>query len=98
MKVNNNAPFNLIAFCWHKKYGYGDDTEIPAGESAEVPGPSLGEMGGGDCTIIIEGEISCHERENNEEAFHVSMGNQLSLESRKKGITIRHFSEPRKFN
>ncbi len=74
MKINNNTSFKIIAFCWHISHGYGDDVEIEPGESAEVNGPYIGEMGGGSCHVAIEGEISCHEKPDDEDGFQVLKG------------------------
>lgn len=95
MKINNNTSSNLIAFGWHAKYGYGDDVEINPNQSAEVSGPYIGEMGGGSCHIVIEGEIVCQETPDDDNGFQVIAGNQLNLQAGDKGITVRHFSEDR---
>jgi hypothetical protein len=102
MKVTNNCSFAVIAFGWHVAYGYGGDVRIEPGRSAEISGPYVGELDGGSCHIALLGEdVVCQEAPDEENGFHVSMGNQLSLGSGKtgsRGITIRHFSEDRKLD
>lgn len=95
MEVFNNTSFGLIAFCWHIEYGYGDDVEINPGESAHVRGPYLGEMGGGDCHILVSGKITCQETPDDDNGFLVAAGSQLNLRSGKVGVTVRHLSENR---
>jgi hypothetical protein len=95
MKIFNNASFDLIAFGWHTKHGYGDDVIIKPGQFADVLGPYIGEMGGGRCRIVIEGEIICHETPDDKNGFQVIADNQLTLQAGDRGVTIRHFSEER---
>ena len=96
MKVTNDTSFTIIAFCWDAKVGYGDDTPITRGKSVNVMGPYLGNMGDGSCYVIIEGTIICQESKDDNNGFHVSIGNQLNLQKGAKGITIRHYLEDRK--
>ena len=96
MKVINGTTYPLIAFGWHLERGYGSEVTINPGESAEVSGPYLGEMGGGDCHIAIEGEITCQEGPDDDKGFQVVLGGQLNLKSDNVGITVRHHSESRK--
>ena len=95
MDITNSTSFEVIAFGWHTDRGYGDDVSIQPGETKEVNGPFIGEMGGGDCHILIEGEINCHEGPDDENGFQVLEGAQLSLAAGDKGITVRHHSEDR---
>ena len=100
MKVINRTSSKLIAFGWHMKYGYGDDMEINSGQSVEVLGPYVGEMGGEDCHVALAGsEIVCHDGPDSRDGFHVSLGNPLTLqgEDDETGVSIRHHSEPRTF-
>ena len=57
MKVTNNTSFTLIAFGWFQSKGYGDDVSISPGQTADVNGPYLGEMGSGHCYIALPGEL-----------------------------------------
>lgn len=94
MKVTNNTTEAIIACTWHATYGPGDDIQIEPGETKESRGPFIGEMGGGDCYLILPGEIICHEKEDDENNFQVIKGSQLELtEDGVQGVTIRHFSE-----
>ncbi len=93
MQIINNTSFTIVAFGWHKQYGAGDKVEIHPNEKGEVNGPYLGEMGGGDCYIALEGEIVVHEEPDNENGFHVSKGNHLNLGAGDQGITVFHHSE-----
>ena len=93
MKVTNNAPYKLIAFGFHTQKGYGEDVEIPSGQTADVNGPYLGEMGGGSCHAALLGEIACHEAPDSDAGFQVSPGNPLSLADGDRGITVRHYSD-----
>ncbi len=95
MKVTNNTPEQLIAFAWDTRYGYGDDTSINPGETKEVVGPYIGDMGTGSCHIIPKGDIVCQTIPDDEKGFYVSKGNQLFLQADTSGISIRHFSEKR---
>ncbi|EKE10934.1 MAG: hypothetical protein ACD_15C00175G0004 [uncultured bacterium] len=102
MKIINNCSFAVIAFGWHLEYGYGEDVRIEPGQSAEIAGPYVGELGKGSCFIALSGEdVVCQEAPDDENGFHVSMGNQLSLGSGStgsRGMTVRHFSEDRKLD
>ncbi len=95
MKIFNNTSYDLIAFCWHKDHGYGSDVTIKPNQSADILGPCIGEMGGGYCYAVIEGEITCQETPDDENGFQVGIGNQLNLQADKQGVTVRHFSEDR---
>jgi hypothetical protein len=95
MKIINNCSYGIIAFGWDTRFGYGDDVEIPAGQSAEVSGPCIGEMDGGACYLFLEGEVVCHEGEDNNDGMHVSEGKLLVLKSGTKGITVRHCCDER---
>ena len=90
MNIVNKTSFPVIALCWHKQYGYGYEVTIDPGQSKEVSGPYIGEMGEGSCRLAMPGEITCHEDEDGESGFYVSDGNQLSLGNGESGITIRH--------
>jgi len=90
MNIVNKATFPIIAVCWHKKYGYGDEEDIEPGQSSNVVGPYIGEMGGGSCRLVMPGEITCHEESDDEFGFHVSEGDQLNLGNGESGITVRH--------
>ena len=95
MKVANNCSYDLIAFGWDTRLGYGDDVTILTGQSVDVSGPFIGEMGGGNCHLVLEGEIVCHEGEDDENGMHVSRGNPLPLQSGTSGITVRHHLDER---
>ena len=90
MKVTNNTSFTLIAFGWFQSKGYGDDVSISPGQTADVNGPYLGEMGGGHCHIALPGGITCHEGPDSEDRFHVSQGEPLNLADGDRGVTVRH--------
>jgi len=95
VKITNNCSYDLIAFGWDTRLGYGDDVTIAAKQSGEVSGPYVGEMGGGSCHLSIEGDIVCHEGDDDSNGFNVSKGNQLALQGGTQGVTVRHFSEDR---
>ena len=90
MNIVNKTTFPVIATCWHKKYGYGDEETIEPDKSMDVSGPYIGEMGGGSCCLAMPGKITCHEKSDDEFGFHVSEGNQLNLGSGESGVAIRH--------
>ena len=90
MKVTNNASYALIAFGFHVLRGYGEDVKISPGQTADVNGPYVGEMGGGSCHVALVGEIVCHEAPDNAEGFQVAPGNPLSLADGDRGITVRY--------
>jgi hypothetical protein len=93
MQVTNDASFPVIAFCFHSDVGYGNDVTIEPGESAEVQGPYIGQMDGGDCHVIVEGSITCHEKPDDENGFQVLPDQQLHLANGVKGVTVRHYSD-----
>lgn len=91
MKVTNNTSFPIKAFGVHTKHGYGTDTHIKQGESADITGPYLGEMGGGSCRISIAGEITCHEGPDGDGTFQISQKSPICLQEGDTGVTIRHW-------
>lgn len=93
MKVYNSCTFPIKAFGFHVECGYGVDVLISARESLDVSGPYLGEMGGGDCYVVITGEITCHESPDDDNGFQVLRGHPLSLQSGDVGITVRHYED-----
>ena len=90
MKVTNHAACPTIAFGIVAKVGYGEDVTIQPGESADVSGPYLGEMGGGDCYIHLEGTITCHEGPDDDHGFQVIQGTPLCLGNGGRDVTVRH--------
>lgn len=94
MKVTNNASFPVIAFGIHMEIGYGDDVIIQPGESAEVSGPRIGEMGKCSCYIHLDGELVCHEASDDDNSFQIARGMPIFLQLENKGITIRHHEDP----
>lgn len=90
MKVTNQASFPIIAFCFDENVGYGADTLIQPGQSEDVLGPYLGEMGGGSCRVHVPGEIICSEEPDSGNSFQVNQNNQLHLATGDKGVTVRH--------
>ncbi len=95
MKVSNNTSQRLIAFGWNTKLGYSEDVKIEPGQSVDVIGPRIGNMGGGGCRIVIEGEISCQENPDDDNGFQVVKGKQLNYRIGDNGVTVRHYSESR---
>lgn len=93
MKVANKTSFSITAFGWHELKGYGDDIHIPPGETAEVNGPYLGEMGGGSCHVALDGEVVCQETSNDAHGFLVAQGHPIRLANGDHGITIRHHAD-----
>jgi len=93
MKVKNNAPFDVIAFGTHNQKGYENDVRIPAGQTAEVNGPYLGEMGSGSCHVALIGEITCQETPDDKNGLQVTRGQPLCLGDGERGITIRHYAD-----
>lgn len=91
MKVTNDASFPVRAFGFHTKHGYGSDTHIKPGESADILGPYLGEMGGGSCRVVIAGEITCHEGPDDDNKFSIAQDKPVHLQSDDTGVTVRHF-------
>lgn len=95
MPVTNNISEAVIAFFYHTSYGYGEDTRIEPGETKEVTGPYIGEMGNGACHLMLEENITCHEGPDDDKGYQVGKGLPLCLFSDPKGVTIRHHSEER---
>ena len=92
MNIVNKTSFPVVAVCWHKQYGYGDEETVEPGQSKDILGPYLGKMGGVSCHLSMSGKIACHKKQDDESGFHVSDGNQLNLGSGELGVTIRHYS------
>lgn len=94
MKVKNNASFAVIAIAWDYRFGFGEEVAIQPGETLEVPGPYVGEMGGGTCTLhLSDVTYECHEGADEANIFHISAGHQCALGNDQSGLTIRHYSE-----
>ena len=93
MKVINETSFPIIAFGIDTEIGYGNDVTIQPGESKDVSGPYLGEMGGGSCHICIEGEVICQENPDDENGFRIAKGAPICLQADRKGVTIRHHED-----
>jgi hypothetical protein len=75
MVILNNTSEKLIAFAWHTQHGYGKDIEIEPGQFGTLQGPYIGEMGGGKCYLSPgEGQITCHEKPDEEENFQTLLG------------------------
>lgn len=103
MQVINNCSFPVLVSSWSAsvvplgKNPYTADVEIKPGESAEILGPYIGEMGGGSCYVDLGGaDISCHELADDGISFQVLSGLQLNLSNDKDGICVRHYSDDRK--
>lgn len=95
MKVTNNTSETLIAFSYHTSYGYGNDFSIEPGETKELIGPCLGEMGGEPCYFIGEGQIICQNKPDDEVGYYIGKGDPLFLFSDPSGVIVRHHSEER---
>ncbi len=93
MKVTNNTSSTLVAFGFHTQLGRGDYMEISPGQTVDVQGPYLGEMGGGKCYVALLGEIICQLDPDNEVGFQVTPGNPLNLASGEHGITVYHYDD-----
>ncbi len=90
MQVTNRTTEAIIAFVWHKQRGYGEDVIIKPGETKKVSGPYLGEMDGGKCYVIFDGEIICHSGPDDDTGYQVIPGKLLNLNSMDRGVTVRH--------
>lgn len=93
MKVTNKASFDIIAFGVHVPKGYGDDVTIPPGETAEISGPYVGEMGDGSCYIHLDGEVTCQEEPDDDNGLQIGRGNPICLQGGNRGVTIRHYAD-----
>ena len=93
MKVTNHATYAIIAFGLHTQRGYGEDVRIEPGETKDVSGPYLGEMGGGKCYVQLDGDIVCHSGPDNDAGFQVIKGKPLCLQSGDLGVTVRHYED-----
>ena len=97
MKITNNASFPIIAFGWQKITGYADDVLIAQGETRDVNGPYIGEMGGGSCYIHLTGELVCQETPDDDKGMCIGIGAPISIgfeSTDDRGLTVRHHSEP----
>ncbi len=98
MQVTNRCSFAVIGFGWDERFGYGDDVNIKPGETKDVFGPHIGEMGGKSCNLVLPGDLIVHEGADDEEMhkFQVLPENLLAMNiSETSGITIRHFEDER---
>jgi phosphohistidine phosphatase SixA len=95
MEVTNKTDYPLIAFTWDTKHGYGKDFLLEPGETKEIIGPYIGEMGGGHCRLVQPGKIVCQSTPDDDNGFHVSKGSKLNLQSGTSGVTVRHYFEDR---
>ncbi len=93
MRITNNAPYPVVAFCWDSNRGYGADVTIAPSCTEDIAGPYIGEMDGGSCYLSIEGEVVCQETPDDSNGFQVIKGNSLSLASGNRGVTVRHHSD-----
>lgn len=90
MKITNDTSYPIIAFGSVRRYGYGEDVSIQPGESANVSGPYVGEMGDGDCHLHVAGEIICHEGSDDGNCFQVIQGAPTNIDADGRGVTVRH--------
>jgi len=95
MFVRNDCDFDIIAFCWDDRYGFGEDVLIKSGDFAEVPGPNDAFMSDPTYRKVMGMDIRCHESPDTNYYYHVSKGHQLCLGYGPCGITIRHHEEER---
>lgn len=96
MKITNCTKSAIIAFGIHSQYGYGDDVKIEIGETKDVSGPYIGEMGEGECYIALFGDIVCHDGHDDETGFQVVKDNPLCLQLDDhgvRGVTVRHHED-----
>lgn len=95
MQVTNRASFPIIASGGDTRLGYGEDITIFPNETATVPGPYIGEMGGGSCYVVMEGaNVVCQEAPDDENGFQVTRGNPLILQAKESQfIAIRHYED-----
>ena len=98
MLVTNRCSFPLLAFGWADSFGYADDILIPVGESREVDGPYVGEMGGGSCHVALIGSLTFQERPSDDIGFwEIARNVPACLRAGDRGITVRHHEdEPEK--
>jgi len=93
MKITNKTSFPLTAVGWHIfTENRGKAISIPSGKTGDVSGPLLGKMGGGICSIVIWGEITCHEEPDNEVGFQVIEETPLTLggDGHDRGVIVMH--------
>jgi hypothetical protein len=95
MNVTNNTTEALIAFVWHEKVGFGEDTNILPGATTEIAGVYIGEMGNGSCTISPKKDVVCQSTPDDEHGFFIDKKNPLHIKEGENGVTVRHFSTPR---
>lgn len=94
MLVSNFCSFALKAFGWAEPYGYADDVLIPVGETREVNGPYIGQMGGGSCHVALTGEFTCQNQASVDTGvWMIAPGMSLTLRAGDRGITIRHHED-----
>lgn len=97
MQVTNECNFPVKAFCFHKKYGYGECPTIAPGAAQDIQGPYVGQMDGSFCAAIL-GSITCRERANNSEnqVFQVCQGTPLAVAvdtEQTKGVVVLHHED-----
>lgn len=90
MEVINKTDADIIAFGWHKLKGRGAEVRIHPGETGEVNGPRLVEMGDRVHEVSLTGRITCHKEPDDEYGFQLVRGQILSVGGMVRGVTIRH--------
>jgi len=90
LQITNDTTFSVTAFCQHKDYGNGDKKVIKPGETMELQGPWVGEMGDESGYIQFTGRITCHEKPDNNTGYQVTKEEKLILQLKKRRVTVEY--------
>lgn len=93
MRVVNRAPYCLLVFVWHKRFGKGPGLKIYPHQSAFVMGPYDNKKG---CYVAPDGELVCYEpsEDENEDRFTVPRQGRRKFQKGELGVTVVYHSEP----
>lgn len=94
MNLINNTSEDIIAIPYSKTQGFGKEITVKPGGKEIIQGPYLGEMGGGSCYVVIQGDdIVCQSSQDDENGYYVAKGSPLILEAEDLGVIVRHFED-----
>jgi len=95
MKVTNKTDHPIIAYGWHRQFGYSEDTLIAVNETADIEGPVICKYKKIRCRVLLVNNITCTKAPDHENFYHVSKGHPLILEesSEDRGVSVRHYED-----
>jgi hypothetical protein len=101
MKVTNKAGFSVNAVCYcdiGEGPQAGEEVLIRPEETKKVEGPAVDSRrrSGHLPTVVVPGEITCHEGDDDKEnfTFGIAQGEHINLGSDNKGVVVWHCEDP----